>query len=101
MAPQIGAASEPPAAPGMIVFGRSNPSHTPATRSGVIPMNQTSVLSLVVPVLPATGSSGGTKRRTAPPGPRPTASRTLSRTGQDTRRPRARDETSGYGRHAG
>jgi hypothetical protein len=55
----MGAASEPPAAPAVIVFGLSNPSHTPATMSGVNPMNHTSVLSLVVPVLPATGMLAG------------------------------------------
>ena len=33
----------------------SNPTHTPATRSGVKPTNQASRWLLVVPVLPAAG----------------------------------------------
>ncbi len=33
--------------------GVSKPTHTPATRSGENPMNQASVFSFVVPVLPA------------------------------------------------
>src|SRR5918999_1570961 len=37
----MGAASEPPPAPAMIILGLSKPSHTPPTRSGVIPTNQT------------------------------------------------------------
>src|SRR5262245_20033648 len=61
---QIGAARDPPAAPGVIVRGRSKPIHTPATRSCVIPTNQTSVLSFVVPVFPATGTDAGMAFRT-------------------------------------
>ena len=60
MRPKTGAASVPPAAPGAIGRGASKPSQTPVTSSGVIPTNQTSVLSFVVPVFPATGIDAGT-----------------------------------------
>ncbi len=77
IAPKIGAARPPPPAPGVIVRGRSKPSQTPATRFGAIPTNQTSVLSSVVPVLPASWTLSGTLRRTALPVPRSTASRII------------------------
>src|SRR5258708_1647088 len=51
-----GAASRPPCALRTISCGLSNPIQTPATMSGVKPMNQTLVPSLVVPVLPPDGS---------------------------------------------
>ena len=69
----------------MIVFGLSNPSQTPATSDGVTPMNQTSALSLVVPVFPAMAMFGGTRRRAAAPVPRSAASRKMSRTMNATR----------------
>ncbi len=56
MSVHTGAARRLPDAPGMMGRGRSKPSQTPAARSGVIPMNQTSRPSLVVPVFPAAGS---------------------------------------------
>ena len=59
---QTGAASRPPLAPGMIDRGLSNPSQTPAARSGVSPTNQTSLPSFVVPVFPAAGSQNPPSR---------------------------------------
>src|SRR5215217_7930553 len=50
-----GAASTPPCALFLIFRGLSIPIHTPATRSEVYPMYQTSVPSFVVPVLPPAG----------------------------------------------
>ncbi len=51
---QIGSATFAPSMPGprLTVF-MSLPTHTPTVYRGVIPMNQASVKSLVVPVLPA------------------------------------------------
>src|SRR5687768_17547090 len=51
-----GAASTPPCAFDLIFCGRSRPIQTPATRSAVYPMYQTSVPSFVVPVFPADGT---------------------------------------------
>ena len=48
-------------------------------------MNQTSTLSFVVPVLPATGIAAGTARRAGPPVPRSAASRIMSRMMNATR----------------
>ena len=83
--PAIGAASVPPTAPGEIMAGLSKPSQTPVTNSGVIPTNHTSVLSLVVPVFPATGMRAGTIVRSAVAVPRVTTSCSMSRMMNATR----------------
>ena len=54
----------------------SKPVHEPTTSWGVMPMNQPSAFSCVVPVLPAT-SSAETPRK--PPSPRPVPARTTAR----------------------
>jgi hypothetical protein len=52
---KIGAATLEPVSLGPKVFGSSKPAKTPTARSGEKPTNQVSRLSLVVPVLPASG----------------------------------------------
>jgi hypothetical protein len=57
---QIGAAARPPVIPrpcgSRRLAPRSKPTHTEALRVGVNPVNQASLKSSVVPVLPAAGS---------------------------------------------
>ena len=62
----MGAATLEPVSRGPKDRGLSNPTNTPTARSGEKPMNQVSKLSLVVPVLPATGRPTVLTRRPVP-----------------------------------
>src|SRR5439155_333471 len=64
--PVIGAAACPPVSCLPSERSESKPTHTPARRSGVKPMNQASCVSLVVPVLPATGRPSSAALRPVP-----------------------------------
>ena len=63
---QMGSATLAPSAPLKIIFFSSRPTHTPQTILVEKPMNQPSVWSSVVPVLPATGHSSSLLRAPVP-----------------------------------
>ncbi len=63
---KMGAGTDEPVSRGPSVFGVSKPTKTPTARSGEKPMNQVSSESLVVPVLPASGSRSWPMRRPVP-----------------------------------
>ena len=63
---QMGAAAWPPVSCAPSERSESKPTQTPARRSGVKPMNQASWVSLVVPVLPATGRPSSAALRPVP-----------------------------------
>lgn len=71
IAAEIGAAIRPPVAEpsGTMARGRSNPIHSPATKSGVTPTNQALVVPFVVPVFPATGPERATRSNSCPSRP--------------------------------
>ena len=68
-----------PRAPLVIVVGLSNPSHTPATRSGVTPQTTHRCCRSSYPSCPRPESTHGTYRRTDAAVPRSTISRIMSR----------------------
>jgi len=67
---QIGAAPRAPVTPrpwvSRMLTARSNPAHTDTLSVGVKPVNQTSLKSSVVPVLPAAGRANPIWRITLP-----------------------------------
>ena len=62
----MGKATRAPSSFRPSVWWSSNPTQTPAVKEGENPMNQASVKSLVVPVLPATGRLSALARTPVP-----------------------------------
>ena len=74
---KIGAAALDPVSFSPRVRGLSKPTKTPTARSGENPTNQASKLSLVVPVLPASGRLSALARQPVPRCTTPSSSATI------------------------